>query len=131
MAAFDGPVLNTRTGYLWQAAGKEMSIHEPAVADIFRTGPSPENAAMRAAFVERVAAQYYDAIFFGPQMVFELGDELEGHYASVGCNFTPLSAGEPGKGYMLSRAYVANRWLEGLTLPEGVGLCNALLAGQN
>ena len=127
MAAFDGPVLNTRTGYLWQAAGKDMSIHEPAVADIFRTGPSPQNAAMRETFVARVNEQYYDAIFFGPQMMFELGDTLQDDYTSAGFNFTPKAAGEQGKGYMLSRAFVANRWLEDRTLPEGIGLCDALL----
>ena len=128
MAAFEGPVLNTRTGFVWRAAQKEMSVHEPAVADIFRTGPSPENKAMRDAFIKKVEDQYYDAIFFGPQMTFELVETLEGHYTPTGFNFTPKAAGTKGKGYMLANTFVANRWLKDRTLPEGIGLCDALLA---
>ena len=121
MAQMPGPVLNTRTGYLWLAAGKTMTIHEPAAADIFRTGPSPENAALRADFERRVTEQYYDAIMFGPQLTLELGDALAEHYAPVGYNFSP--DGDGAAGYMLANTWVAKRVFAGRKPDASAGFC--------
>ena len=118
-------MLNTRTGFLWLPAGKAMSIHEPAAADIFRTGPSPENAEMRAEFERRLTTQHYDAVMFGPQLSLELGDALAEHYVKAGYNFAPGS--DIAGGYMLANTWISKRWLAGRSLDPQRGFCEQTL----
>jgi hypothetical protein len=107
MASVPGRVLNTRTGYVWLAAGKQMSVHEPAAADIFRAGPGPERAAMRDEFERRIAAQYYDVIMFGPQLMLELEGLLNEQYRKVGMTFDTTTGDPRSRGYMLANVYVS------------------------
>lgn len=118
MAAFPKPVLNTRTGFLWRQAGTEPAIHEPAAADIFRTGASEENAAMRAALAERVQSQYYSALFLGPQLRTELEPLLLDSYQYAGFNFTTELPGGDFNGYMAAFVFLSNEFVAEYGLPD-------------
>jgi len=111
MVAMPKPVLNTRTGFLWTRAGKPRSIHEPSAADIFRTEPTPQNAALRAEFVERIEDQYYSAIFFGPQLYTELGGLLDGHYVNAGFTLPMVDPDGSSNAYMAGYVYLSREYL--------------------
>jgi len=122
IATLPGPVLNTRSGYLWSLAGKQRSAHEPAIADIFRAGDSPEKLALQQEFLLHVQNQYYSALFLGPQLTHELESMLGEYYVDTGFNLNNDTGNSAVNGYLLSKAFVARNYIDGRTL-SGNPIC--------